>query len=372
MSNKVESSQYSRISGSFKQCHDYGNNTLVFPRCNRLLPSIYEISSDFHFPNHATLDDFIYGDIHGDFVSSEAEQNVQNYQNDSRPNKKENFIGKTDLKEEIIDYSVNFQKIPTVNTHSQPNEDIQAYQYRQNSYSPNDLHFRSKPVEHNYFVQYQLPLNSIIPQISEDSNSPPFIENSGLIDQCASNNFQSNKIGFFNLTSRIEDHSRILLDPIELRFIPADQWTKGKVSLDHLKKDFFCARSSKCLRFEYKLWNALQITKHYPYLFKEIGVRWIAKSYIMVHRDIFGHLLQVTRPSAALFSSCGMFMTHGFREIMLSEVRNTIDPREITAIDESIVRLFAHKANDFNEDSGAADIVKIKWNNESRKKIEKW
>lgn len=92
----------------------------------------------------------------------------------------------------------------------------------------------------------------------------------------------------------------------------------------------------------------------------------------MVHRDIFGHLLQVTRPSAALFSSCGMFMTHGFREIMLSEVRNCIDPIDLASIDESIVRLFAHKENDFNEDSGAADISKIKWNNESRKKNTNW
>lgn len=117
----------------------------------------------------------------------------------------------------------------------------------------------------------------------------------------------------------------ITIDPNKLGFLPRDYWIQsGILTLDDLKRDFFRARSSKSLRFEFKLWNALAITKRYPSLFMEIGVKWVAHVLIMVHRDVFGKLLNVSRPSAALFSSCGAFMTHGFVELSLREAKQKL------------------------------------------------
>lgn len=370
MQNRFESTPYPRISNSFRP-NNYDENTIVIPKPGIHLPSINEINSEMRFPSHFHLDDFITSGVHYNLPPPHHEQD---YTNNVQTPLVEDIKKPTNqiiLRKEVMPNQMSLQKMQPVQYNQteefytkKANGDNQAYSYYQAQYNPNELQvYNNINPDPRYLIQYQVPINSMIPQISEVMNSP-YMEKSY---------FQSQNNHFNYINFRIiEDHSRIILDPVELSFIPADQWTKGKISLENLKKDFFCARSSKCLRFEYKLWNALQITKHYPYLFKEIGVRWVAKSFIMVHRDIFGHLLQVTRPSAALFSSCGMFMTHGFREIMLSEVRNSIDPREISSIDESIVRLFVHKANDFNEDSGSADIVKIKWNNESRKKAGKW
>lgn len=121
------------------------------------------------------------------------------------------------------------------------------------------------------------------------------------------------------------DTKSISIDPNKLGFLPRDFWIRSNlITLEQIKRDFFRARSSKSLRFEFKLWNALAITKRYPSLFKEIGVKWVAHVLIMVHRDVFGKLLNVSRPSAALFSSCGAFMTHGFIEVSLREAKQRL------------------------------------------------
>lgn len=125
--------------------------------------------------------------------------------------------------------------------------------------------------------------------------------------------------------SKINTTKSITIDPNKLGFLPRDFWIRSNLlTLDQIKKDFFRARSSKSLRFEFKLWNALAITKNYPSLFNEIGVKWVARVLIMVHRDVFGKLLNVSRPSAALFSSCGAFMTHGFIEVSLKEAKQRL------------------------------------------------
>lgn len=377
MNNRYDPLKYSRISGGYHHQCDYEDSTVVIPKRNILLPSIYEINSDQRFPNRFSLNDFICKEYHNDLMPAKEETTSSTFNQSPMSDDNEIINNRIFVKKEQItspanEYNLSTAQYKQQDYNPQQINNNQQFQHCSQTYNNKDLQFYNNAnLDQRYFIQYQIPYNSMISQISDEINSP-FMEKTNIIEIHPPQNNQNTNLNFLTLQNRNDDHSRIILDPVELKFIPADQWTRGKVTLEKLKKEFFCARSSKCLRFEYKLWNALQITKHYPYLFSEIGVRWVAKSYIMVHRDIFGHLLQVTRPSAALFSSCGMFMTHGFREILLSEVKHTIDPREMASIDESIVRLFAHKANDFNEESGAEDIIKIKWNNESRKKAEKW
>ena len=42
----------------------------------------------------------------------------------------------------------------------------------------------------------------------------------------------------------IENSAQFIFDPVELNFIPAEYWSKRMVSLEDLKKTFFCAKSS--------------------------------------------------------------------------------------------------------------------------------
>lgn len=158
------------------------------------------------------------------------------------------------------------------------------------------------------------------------------------------------------------------LNPLALDFLPPEKWKDEVIPLSVAIDDFFKARSTKSLRFEFKLWNALQITKLYPELFSEIGIAWISKSFLKVHRDIFGALINVTRPSAALFSSCGAFMTHGFKEITSQEALSEVKPEDLQDVDESLIRIFKHKDAGILRDSSVESINNCRWNNEARQK----
>jgi hypothetical protein len=131
---------------------------------------------------------------------------------------------------------------------------------------------------------------------------------------------------------------------VELGFIPASRWVSEKVQLDTIMTDFFKARSTRLLRFEHKLWNALALTKSDPALYPLVGVIWVTRRVMKVNRDVFGRFINVTRPAAALCSMQGSFATHGFREIPLRDVAGAMTDEQISDIDESTVRLFAHTA----------------------------
>lgn len=355
MIKSLNESRYSRYADSYLHQKDY-KCAISIPKNNVHLPSINELSSNQHFPSQLSLNRIVFGRVNCDIKNQEktCHKNVQNplFENKKQSNQM--------ISQEI---QINEPKIQLIQGNGyiyyHSNYENQMFSYYQSQFNPNEYEnnvYTNNGINETFvpsFICNQNPdliqINSIPTQISENKDS-----------------IYLNKPN--DIYKTIENSAQFIFDPVELNFIPAEYWSKRMVSLEDLKKTFFCAKSSKHLRFEFKLWNALQITKHYPFLFSEIGVKWVAKSFIMVHRDIFGNLLQVTRPSAALFSSCGMFMTHGFRELLLSEVRNKLDPLEVSQIDESIIRLFVHNEYDFNENSGVADIGKIKWFNESRKK----
>lgn len=148
----------------------------------------------------------------------------------------------------------------------------------------------------------------------------------------------------------------VSIDPTEIDFIPTETWLPRKYSLTEFRQEFFGVRSSKVVRFEHKLWNALAITKHYPELFSEIGVAWVSRNILKVHRDKFGSLLNLSRPSTAIFGRGGAFMTHGFQEISLKDVAQEIPECEKTDIDDSIVRLYTHSSGKFHAFSTAKHI----------------
>jgi hypothetical protein len=120
--------------------------------------------------------------------------------------------------------------------------------------------------------------------------------------------------------------------------------------------DFFRARSSRVVRFEHKLWNALALTKSDPKLYDFVGVIWLTRSVLKVNRDVFGGFINVTRPAAALYNAQGSFATHGFREVPLRDVQG-VTPEEVSDVDESVVRLFEHITPLFNVYSTDAQVL---------------
>jgi hypothetical protein len=152
------------------------------------------------------------------------------------------------------------------------------------------------------------------------------------------------------------DLSTYKVNPLELGFIPPRRWKSEQTSLATLIDKFFRARSSKILRFEQKLWNALTLTSRDPGLYSQIGVKWVAEDVIKVHRDIFGRFLNVTRPAAALYNNQGSFMTHGFVEVPRRALGG-IDEAELSEVDESVVRLFRHQTDSFTRNANETKVM---------------
>ncbi|KAK8863499.1 hypothetical protein M9Y10_011185 [Tritrichomonas musculus] len=153
------------------------------------------------------------------------------------------------------------------------------------------------------------------------------------------------------------------INPIELNFLPKELWLTQKVTLRSVFQTFFKARSTKNLRFEHKLWNALALSKRYPELIPFLGVFWVSKNLLKVNRDIFGALINVSKPAAALFNNQGSFLTHGFLEVTKEKaLRKGISPELVEDVDESVVRLFKHSAGLFTADSNKADVSMCRWN----------
>jgi hypothetical protein len=134
------------------------------------------------------------------------------------------------------------------------------------------------------------------------------------------------------------------VDPVALGFIPSDRWSAGEVLLETIMTKFFRARSTRLLRFEHKLWNALVLTRSDSALYPFIGVIWLTRRIIKVNCDVFWHFINVTRPASALCSMQGSFATHGFQEISLRHVAGMMTADQISDVDESTVRLFVHTA----------------------------
>jgi hypothetical protein len=154
----------------------------------------------------------------------------------------------------------------------------------------------------------------------------------------------------------------ITVRPEALGFVPVIMWNKMELRLNELVSDYFRARSSRKIRFEHKLWNALALTRSLPEFYSLIGVTWVSSAVFKVDKDIFGRLLAVTRPGSAFFSQRGSFVSHGFREVSVSEARQLrIADSQLTDVDEVVVRLFRHSLGLFRSDSSVKDINECTW-----------
>ena len=154
--------------------------------------------------------------------------------------------------------------------------------------------------------------------------------------------------------------SKIKFDPKTMIFIPSKIFNRKSYTFSEICEEHFQGRSSKKLRFEYKLWNALQITKVYPSLYVFVGVMWLNDKVIKVHRHYFGNLLKLKRPTSALFNSQGSFPSHGFLELSVDELKRE-HGIEAQPDDSSFCRYFYHPNGTFSSNSTEDEVLNCRW-----------
>jgi hypothetical protein len=157
-------------------------------------------------------------------------------------------------------------------------------------------------------------------------------------------------------------HPDVLISPQACGFFPPRHWVRiHDVKLSSLIGEHFRVRSSRLVRFEHKLWNALAISQHSPELYTSVGVKWVSDTIFKVNKDVLGELFAVLRPGSAFFSQGGSFATHGFREMSIEHAKAEAPGGDYTDVDEVVVRLFKHTEGRFRRDSTYQDVNECTW-----------
>jgi len=137
---------------------------------------------------------------------------------------------------------------------------------------------------------------------------------------------------------------------VELGFIPHSNWTKQIIPLSRLKKIYFQKRKGFARRFDYKLYNALLITKNNPPMFQIIGAMWVTNDIMKIHSEIFASLIGISTVQGGLFHKQGNFTRHGFVHIFKKSLGDNESNPDLIDVDDHIVRLFADRFRRFSRD----------------------
>jgi hypothetical protein len=161
---------------------------------------------------------------------------------------------------------------------------------------------------------------------------------------------------------KLHENANLLLSPEALGFLPPKKWVRiHEIAFRSLVMNYFRARSSRKIRFEHKLWNALAISRHIPDFAGAMGVAWESSTIFRVDKDAFGELLAVTKPGSAFFSQRGSLNSHGFREVSVSEAQREAPFGNFSDVDELRVRLYRHAEGRFRSDSLYQDVDGCSW-----------
>ena len=141
----------------------------------------------------------------------------------------------------------------------------------------------------------------------------------------------------------------------EFTFLPASVWKRPQYTLQEMIAEHFKGKSCRRVRFEHKLWNALQLSEKHPELYFLVGVIWLNESVIQVNRLRFGKLLDLGKSTSALFSKQGSFPTHGFVELSYKQLQ-ALGSAKVLPDSETDVRFFCRPDGRFKRGSTAEDI----------------
>jgi hypothetical protein len=134
----------------------------------------------------------------------------------------------------------------------------------------------------------------------------------------------------------------------ELGFVPRSEWPPQIFGLWDLRQMYFTRRNGPGRRFDFKLYNALCITKVFPSAYYFIGAIWITPTVMKIHSQVFAQLLGIHAVQGGLFHKQGNFSRHGFQQVLKQTVGVTIDAADV---DDYLVRLFTDQHNRFSRDS---------------------
>ena len=156
------------------------------------------------------------------------------------------------------------------------------------------------------------------------------------------------------------------INPTEFGFIPQKFWPNQNFCFGDIVSDFFRRKNNQNCRFIHKLYNALQLTKHLPYLNFFFGVEWVSPKIIKVNKYQFAQLLGIYSIDGSLFHRQGNFVTHGFVELSIEEALEIDKNTDVSGVDLINVKLLTHKPEIFVKGVKEEDINECKWVN-SRK-----
>lgn len=118
-----------------------------------------------------------------------------------------------------------------------------------------------------------------------------------------------------------------------------------------LRQMYFTRRNGPGRRFDFKLYNALCITKVFPAAYYFVGAIWITQTVMKIHSQAFAQLLGIHAVQGGLFHKQGNFSRHGFQQVTKqSQVEQGIN-LDLNDVDDYLVRLYSDQHNRFSRDS---------------------
>ena len=125
-----------------------------------------------------------------------------------------------------------------------------------------------------------------------------------------------------------------------MEFIPKDEWKSTYFSLEDLKRTYFAKRNGPARHFNYKLANALKITREFSNSYNYIGVVQIERCLIKVNSMIFGSLLGIHAVQGGLFHKQGNFLRNGFQQVPKQMLNKSALEINVDDADDNEVRIF--------------------------------
>jgi hypothetical protein len=152
------------------------------------------------------------------------------------------------------------------------------------------------------------------------------------------------------------------ISPRTLGFMPSSYWLNTSISFGDLVHKFFHRKNNSSCRFPHKLFNALLLVEANPTLFSMIGVKWLTDSAFLVDKYVFGRLLGIVSFDGGLFHRQGNFPSHGFLEVLASEVAQIQSPGfDPSAIDSDRYRVLRHSSGGFTKGLTEDFFTYCKW-----------
>jgi hypothetical protein len=97
------------------------------------------------------------------------------------------------------------------------------------------------------------------------------------------------------------------------------------MTFGRLVESFFQRKNCLQGHFSHKLFNELRLATAAPYLVRHIGVDWVTRNIIRIHKFVFGRVLKIKAITGSLFHEQDNLPTCGFAELTERE-RGTYAP----------------------------------------------